>query len=26
VVALELPALSGRARLGDVPLIALTEF
>ena len=26
VVALELPALAGRARLGDVPLIALTEF
>lgn len=26
LVAIELPALSGRARLGDVPLIALTEF
>lgn len=26
LVALELPALSGRSRLGDVPLIALTEF
>jgi len=26
VVALELPALAGRAKLGDTPLIALTEF
>ncbi len=26
LVAIELPALSGRARLGDVPLIALTEY
>jgi len=26
LVAIELTALSGRARLGDVPLIALTEF
>jgi adenine phosphoribosyltransferase len=26
VVAIELPALAGRTRLGDVPLIALTEF
>jgi adenine phosphoribosyltransferase len=26
VVALELPALQGRAKLGDMPLIALTEY
>lgn len=26
LVAIELPALAGRSRLGDIPLIALTEF